>query len=90
MAFTVRLTPRVERTLNALARRRGQTRSEVVREAIEHYAAAADSGSRAERPYDLWADVVGIVRTGGRAPDRTTGELFTELVRRKARARRAR
>ncbi len=90
MPLTVRLTPKTERALNALAKRRRQTRSDVVREAIEHYTAASDSDTREQRPYDLWTDVVGIVRTGGRRPDKTTGELFTDLVRRKARARRAR
>jgi predicted DNA-binding protein len=91
MSLTVRLTPKTERALNALARRRRQTRSDVVREAIEHYTSAASEGDTGERrPYDLWADVLGAVRTGGRNPEKTTGELFTDLVVRKARARRSR
>lgn len=91
MSLTVRLSPTTERALTALARRRRQTRSDVVREAIEHYTSAAgdaDAGER--RPFHLWADVVGVVRTGGRSPEKATGELFTELVARKARARRSR
>ena len=91
MSLTVRLAPRTERALNALARRRRQTRSDVVREAIEHYTSAAGDGDIGERrPYHLWADVIGVVRAGGRNPEKTTGELFTDLVVRKARARRAR
>jgi predicted DNA-binding protein len=90
MVLTVRLTPQTERALDALARRWRQTRSDIVREAIEHYAAISDRGAGEQRPYDLWADVVGIVRTGGRDSKRTTGELFTSLVDRKSRARRAR
>lgn len=90
MLLTVRLSPTTERALNALAKRRRQTRSDVVREAIEYYAATSDSASRDQRAYDRWADVVGIVRTSGRAPDKTTGQLFTEFVRGKARARRTR
>ena len=39
MAMTVRLGPRTERALNAVARRRGLSRSDVVREALEHYEA---------------------------------------------------
>lgn len=89
MPLTVRLTPKAERALNALAKRRRQTRSDIVREAIESYT-AGDSDTREQHPYDLWADVVGIVRIGRRPPDKTTGELFTALVRRKAHARRAR
>jgi predicted DNA-binding protein len=91
MSLTVRLTPRTERALNALARRRRQTRSDVVREAIEHYTSAAGDGDVGEpRPYHLWADVIGVVRVGGRNPEKTTGELFSDLVVRKARARRSR
>lgn len=90
MPLTVRLSPKAERALNVLARRRRQTRSDVVREAIEQYTATSDKDAREERPYQLWADVIGIIRTGGGSPDKTTGELFTELVVRKARARRPR
>lgn len=90
MPLTVRLTPKCERALDALARRRRQTRSDLVREAIEHYTATSDSDAGDERPYHAWIDVIGLVRTGGRDPNKTTGELFTNIVRRNARARRAR
>jgi hypothetical protein len=90
MALTVRLTPQTERTLDALAKRRRQTRSDIVREAIEHYAAISNRGAGEQCPYDSWADVIGIVRTSGRDSKLTTGELFTSLVERKSRARRAR
>ena len=72
----------------ACARRRRQTRSDVEREAIESYA-AGDTHTRAPKPYDLWADVIGVVRIGARNPVKTTGQLFTNLVRR-TRARRPR
>jgi len=90
MSLTVRLTPRTERALDALARRRGQTRSDVVREAIERYASAADREAREPGPYRQWADVIGAVRLGGRKPGRTTGELLRDFLNRKARARRPR
>jgi Arc/MetJ-type ribon-helix-helix transcriptional regulator len=90
MALTVRLTPHTERVLDSLARRRRQTRSDIVREAIEHYAAISDRGTGEQSPYEVWADVVGIVRTSGRDSKRTTGELFTKLVDGKFRARRTR
>lgn len=77
--------------MNALARRRRQTKSDIVREAIEHYTSAGgDVDGERQQPYHLWTDVLGIVRSGGRNPDKTTGELFTEVVVRKARARRSR
>jgi Ribbon-helix-helix protein, copG family len=87
MPLTVRLTAKTERVLNSLARRRRQTRSDVVREAIEHYTSATiDDDTRDRGPYHQWADVIGAVRIGGRNPGKTTGELFTAVVVRKARA----
>lgn len=90
MPLNVRLSAKTERALDALARRRRQTRSDIVREAIERYTATGDDGSAERTVYDGWADVIGIVNLGVRDPQKTTGELFTEIVRRKARARRAR
>ena len=86
MALTVRLNPKTERALNALAKRRGLSRSDVVREAIEQYHAAGDANS-AGRPYDAWLDVIGGVALGARDPARTTGEQFTAIVSKKNRAR---
>jgi Arc/MetJ-type ribon-helix-helix transcriptional regulator len=88
--LSVRLNPKTERALNTLARRRRQSRSDVVRDALEHFTATHAGNTGTRRPYDAWIDVIGIVRSGGRDPRRTTGELFTEIVRRKAHARRAR
>ena len=90
MALTVRLGPKSERTLNALAKRRRQSRSDVVRDALAHFEAieggrVAGSG----RPFDAWLDVIGVVNCGARNPERTTGEQFAEILRGKSRARRA-
>ncbi len=90
MALTVRLTPKTERALNAMAKRRRQTRSDIVREAIEQYTTGADSETQERRPYHQWVDVIGVVSTGRKDAEKTTGELFTDLVIRKARARRSR
>ena len=90
MPLTVRLNPKTERLLNALAKRRKQTRSDVVREAIEQFGAVTETNSGEQRPFDQWADVIGAVRLSARDPSRTTGEQFTEVVLKKARARRSR
>jgi Arc/MetJ-type ribon-helix-helix transcriptional regulator len=87
---TVRLSARTERAVNALARRRRQTRSDVVRDALEYYTATNGGDAGRGRPYDAWLDVIGVVSTGARDRGRTTGEQFTAIVRDKARARRAR
>jgi hypothetical protein len=88
--LTVRLDPRTERALNALAKRRRLSRSDVVREALARYEAYDANGDGEGRPYDAWLDVIGIVSLGARDPARTTGEQYTALVRRHARARRPR
>jgi metal-responsive CopG/Arc/MetJ family transcriptional regulator len=90
MPMTVRLSARTERAVNALARRRRQTRSDVVRDALEHYTASNASDVGRGCPYDVWLDVIGVINMGARDRGRTTGEQFTTIVREKARARRAR
>jgi hypothetical protein len=90
MPLSVRLNSRTERALNALAKRRRQSRSDLVREALEHYTATSEVDGNEPGPYDAWADVIGVVRTDGRDHKKTTGQLFTEMVERKAHARRAR
>lgn len=90
MTLTVRLDPRTERALRALAKRRKQSQSDVVREALASYTAANDGEGGERQPYDQWADVIGIIRSGARDPERTTGDLFAEVVTRKRRARRSR
>lgn len=90
MALTVRLNPKTERALNALAKRRRQSRSEVVREAIARYDATEHKSDESSRPYAAWLDVIGIVTLGVRDPKLTTGEQFAAIVAKQARARRAR
>jgi hypothetical protein len=86
--LTVRLDPRTERALNALAKRRRLSRSDVVREALARY--DADDGREAGRPYDAWLDVIGVVSLGVRDPACTTGEQVAAILRQRARARRSR
>lgn len=89
MPLTVRLNPKTERALNALAKRRRLSRSDVVREAIEQYH-AAEAGEGTGRPYDAWVDVIGVISLGVRDAGRTTGEQFTAIVTDQTRARRTR
>lgn len=90
MPLTVRLSPKAERALNALAKRRRLSRSDVVRDALARYEAGEGSGEAGGRPYDAWLDVIGVVSLGVRNPLRTTGQQFTAIVRQQARTRRAR
>jgi len=89
MALTVRLGPKTERALNALARRKRLSRSDVVREALIRY--GAEEGSEpGQDVYAAWLDVIGVVDLGVRDPARTTGDQFTAILRKRSRARRAR
>lgn len=88
MALTVRLNPKTERALNALAKRRRLSRSDIVREAIAQYGSSDEAGNAASQPYDGWVDVIGIVDLGARDEHRSTGEQFAAIVRRQARKRR--
>ena len=87
MPLTVRLSPKTERALNALAKRRRMSRSDVVREALARY--EAETTEELSRPYDAWLDVICVVGLGARDPARTTGEQFTIIVLQRARTRRA-
>jgi len=88
MAYTIRLGPRAERQLSALAKRRQQSRSDIVREAIARY--DADAGGEVQRagPYESWLDVIGVVSLGARNVTQTTGEQFADLLRQKPTHRR--
>ena len=90
VSLTVRLNPKTERALNALAKRRRLSRSDIVREAIAQYGAGDDVDRAGDSPYDDWLDVIGVVSLGVRDPARTTGEQLTAIVRQHARRRRAR
>ena len=90
MPLTVRLSPKAERELSALAKRRQMSRSDIVRDAIARYGTDEAREGAGPRPYDDWLDVIGVVSLGVRDPGRTTGEQFAAIVRERARARRAR
>ena len=82
MALTVRLGTKSERTINALAKRRRQSRSDVVRDALAHLEATEGGPLAASRrPYDTWLDVIGVVNCGARDPERTTGSQFADILR---------
>ena len=90
MPITVRLSARTERAVNALARRRRQTRSDVVRDALEHYTATNGGDTGGDAPMTPGSTSSAWSVLGARDRERTTGEQFTAIVREKARARRAR
>jgi hypothetical protein len=91
MPLTVRLGPKEERLLNALAKARRLSRSDVVREALTVYGASDSVDTTTDgETHAAWHDILGIVSLGARDPERTTGEQFTDVIRRRSRARRSR
>jgi len=84
---TVRLDPTTGATLERLARRRGQSRSEVIRDALGRLVAEEereDTTSALERLRPF----VGIVDSGGRQLSRESSRQFRELLEERNRPRR--
>lgn len=69
---TVRLDTDTEMQLARLARKRGQTKSDVIRDAIDHLVSEEAAGDSA---YERLRAYIGIVDSGG-------GQLSTETGRR--------
>ena len=83
---TVRLDPATRASLERLAERRGQTRSEVIRDAIGRLAGEETEGDVSA--FDRLRPFVGIADSGGRQLSRETGRRFRELLEQKRNARR--
>ena len=90
MALSVRLDAKTESLIGRLARKRRQTKSEVIRDAIGELARQEEKGGEKKRPYELVAHLIGCIDSGGANLSRNTGEKFTKLLREKANARRSR
>jgi hypothetical protein len=87
MPFSVRLDPETQALIERLAKRHRQSRAWVVREAVAKYAV----GDRSEQSlYERMKPYIGIVSSGDGTLSQDTGKKFTEIVKAKARARRAR
>ena len=84
MPMSVRLDAKTERLIEGLARKRGQTKSEIVREAIGAVAQQQTNGSdSAKHPYEAVKDLIGCVRGGPPDLSVRTGEKFRQLLVRK-------
>jgi len=90
MALSVRLDAKTESLIGRLARKRQQSKSEVIRDAIGVLAKQEEKGTEKTRPYDLVAHLIGCIDSGGANLSQNTGEKFSKLLREKANARRSR
>jgi hypothetical protein len=88
--ITVRTDPRTEAMVERLARRKGQTKSQIVREALKLLLERENGSQDSIRPYDRVKHLIGCVSSGGGARlSEDTGRKFRELLLKKARARRS-
>lgn len=90
MLLSVRLKGKTEMRINRLARRRGQTKSEVIRDAIDALDAQDQASATKQRPYDLVKHLIGCIDSGGARLSEKTGERFSRMLKEKGRARRSR
>lgn len=83
---TVRLDPATRAQLERLAERRGQTRSEVIRDAIAHL--GEGEGDEGRSALERLRPFLGVADSGGRQLSRDTGRQFREILEAKRNARR--
>ena len=88
MPLSVRMDARTESLLGRLARKRRQTKSEVIRDAIGVLAKQEEKGTEKKRPYDLVAHLIGCVKGGPRDLSVRTGERFRQMLVERRRNRR--
>lgn len=81
---TVRLDPTTRATLERLAERRGQSRSEVIRDAISRLSGEEREGTSSA--FELLQPFAGIADSGGRQLSRESGRRFRERLEGKRRA----
>ena len=87
MPVSVRLDPKTEELVTRLARKKGRTKSEVIRQAIRVLAEGQDAGKKPLRPYDAIAHLIGCAPGGPRDLSEQTGEQFRHLLLKQGRPR---
>jgi hypothetical protein len=85
MAMSLRLDPETEALLERLAKTRGRTKSDVLRDAL-HRMADEDIGKSTDNgPWSLVSDLIGIADDGPQDLARNHKQVFRELVNQKKR-----
>ncbi len=83
MPLSVRVDSETERLLSRLARKKGLTKSQVVREAIGSLAKWSQEGENGRRPYDIIEDLIGCVKGGPPDLSVKTGQGFRKILQQK-------
>jgi predicted DNA-binding protein len=77
---TLRLTQEARARIARIARRRGVSASQIIREAIE---ALMEREETVVPPYEAMADLIGIVHGGRRSRSAATGRQLQDQLRRR-------
>jgi hypothetical protein len=88
MLLSVRLDSKTKVLVERLAKRRGATKSDVIREAVAVLAEQDTNGNEARTPYQSVAHLIGCADSGGQQLSRRTGRRFRVLLEERARGRR--
>jgi hypothetical protein len=88
-ALNVRIDPETAAFLERIARERGLTKSEVVRQALETLRKKTKRSPSAT-PYELMAHLIGSGDSGGMRLSERTGERFARMLQEKKNADRTR
>ena len=80
MTMSVRMDAETERLLENLARERGSTKSEIIREAVKLAARRRPRSRTARPPHEAFRGVIGSVRGGPPDLSERTGERFRKLL----------
>ena len=81
----IRLDPKTERLLNRLAKRKGRTKSMIIREALVALARAEGEAETPASPYEAIAHLIGCARGGPKDLSERTGEKLRKLLLARAR-----
>jgi hypothetical protein len=91
MPFSLRLDPETEATIRRLSAGTGRSKSQVVREALAHYAAERHLSNAAEQStFARLKPFIGTISTGGANYSNNTHRKYRDLIAQKHRARRSR
>jgi hypothetical protein len=80
MPTSVRLDDNTQRLLQRMANRKSQTKSEVIRRAIETLAEVERLDEESPEPRELVADLIGCVSGGPVDLSTQTGKRFADLL----------
>ena len=85
--LNIQINTRTESLIRHLARKKHQTKSKVIQDAIGALAKQEEQGAGKRRPYDLVAHLIGCVKGGPRDLSVRTGEKFRQMLVERSRKR---